>query len=217
VNGIHPTKDEPDFATAAQLYVNRTGCPTRPKAHRPPSRGELSFLECGSSLPLLRHELVLPKSAEWGICFFLGISLPQPVKSCPTQLRTFRTDSIGSFVRNDKKRVFPRPVQSCRMCLPCNPALAAEGFGSRFSCRLHGGVPVRTSQKPCQATALLNNHVWDKNQCYLRAKRSKSAIWRSISSRAASAADRMPWMRNLNSSAFDARESASSNVINSLV
>jgi formate hydrogenlyase subunit 6/NADH:ubiquinone oxidoreductase subunit I len=52
---------------------------------------------------------------------------------------------------------------------------------------------------------------------YLRAKRSKSAICRSISSRAASAAERMPWIRSLNSSAFDARESASSNVINSLV
>ena len=26
VNCIHPTKDEPDFATAAQLYVNPTEC-----------------------------------------------------------------------------------------------------------------------------------------------------------------------------------------------
>jgi ferredoxin len=26
VNGIHPTKDEQDFATAAQLYVNPTEC-----------------------------------------------------------------------------------------------------------------------------------------------------------------------------------------------
>ena len=120
-------------------------------------------------------------------------------------------------VWNDKRRVFPQPVQSCHMCLPCNPALAAEGFGRWFPQTPCLRAPARRSQNWCQATALLNNHVWDKNQCYLRAKRSKSAIWRSISSRAASAADRMPWMRNLNSSAFDARESASSNVINSLV
>ena len=120
-------------------------------------------------------------------------------------------------VWNDKRRVFPQPVQSCHMCLPCNPALAAEDFGSWFSHRLHCRVLVRAWEKRRQPTALHNNHVWGKNQRYLRAKRSKSAIWRSISSRAASAADRMPWMRNLNSSAFDARESASSNVINSLV
>src|SRR6266568_3499238 len=45
---------------------------------------------------------------------------------------------------------------------------------------------------------------------YLREKRSKSAIWRSISSRAASEAERMPWMRSLNSSALEARSKASS-------
>ena len=104
-NCIHPTKDEPDFATAAQLYVNPTECIdrvvlatrsarlprfsiwrncqrncrnlfkrkpltltkrclTRPKAHRPPSRGELSFLECGSS-PLLRND---PAKRPDGVC-----------------------------------------------------------------------------------------------------------------------------------------------------
>jgi hypothetical protein len=101
-NCIHPTKDEPDFATAAQLYVNRRnvsivwrghpGLPdyldfqsggiaaelqefvqkkavyfnetSRPKAHRPPSRGELSFLECGSSPPLLRD----PAKRPDGVC-----------------------------------------------------------------------------------------------------------------------------------------------------
>jgi hypothetical protein len=51
---------------------------------------------------------------------------------------------------------------------------------------------------------------------YLRAKRSKSAIWRSISSRAESAAERIPWMRSLNSSALEARARASSRVIESL-
>src|SRR5215469_7622462 len=51
---------------------------------------------------------------------------------------------------------------------------------------------------------------------YLRAKRSKSAIWRSISSRAASEAERMPWMRSLNSSAFEARARASSMVMSCL-
>jgi ferredoxin len=105
-NCIHPTKDEPDFATAAQLYVNPTECIdcvvrasrsarlprfsiwrncrrncrnlfkrkpltltkrclTRPKAHRPPSRGELSFLECGSSPPLLRND---PAKRPDGVC-----------------------------------------------------------------------------------------------------------------------------------------------------
>jgi hypothetical protein len=95
VNCIHPTKDEPDFATAAQLYVSivvrasasaqaprfsisrncrrnckslferalltsTKRCPTREKAHRPRSRGELSFLECSISLPLLPNEAFLP-------------------------------------------------------------------------------------------------------------------------------------------------------------
>src|SRR5215813_13847747 len=48
---------------------------------------------------------------------------------------------------------------------------------------------------------------------YLRAKRSKSAIWRSISSRAESEAERMPWMRRRNSSGFEARFRASSRVM----
>ena len=89
-------------------------------------------------------------------------------------------------VRNDKRRAFSVP-QTC-------PAIGftAEGFGSWFSHRLHCGVPVRTSQKRCQPTALHNNHVWGKNQRYLRAKRSKSAICEAISSRAASAAERIP-------------------------
>jgi hypothetical protein len=52
---------------------------------------------------------------------------------------------------------------------------------------------------------------------YLRAKRSKSAIWRSISSRAESEAERMPWMRRLNSSGLEERESASSRVMSCLV
>ncbi len=56
-----------------------------------------------------------------------------------------------------------------------------------------------------------------KAESYLRAKRSKSAIWRSISSRAASEAERMPWMRSLNSSALDARARASSRVMSCLV
>src|ERR1700674_846592 len=45
---------------------------------------------------------------------------------------------------------------------------------------------------------------------YLRAKRSKSAICEAISSRAESPAERMPWMRSLNSSGFEARARASS-------
>ncbi len=48
---------------------------------------------------------------------------------------------------------------------------------------------------------------------YFLAKRSKSAIWRSISSRAESDAERMPWMRSLNSSALEARARASSRVM----
>ena len=52
---------------------------------------------------------------------------------------------------------------------------------------------------------------------YLRAKRSKSAICEAISSRAASEAERMPWMRSLNSSALDARARASSSVMSCLV
>src|SRR5690348_10517393 len=52
---------------------------------------------------------------------------------------------------------------------------------------------------------------------YLRAKRSKSAIWRSISSRAASAAERMPCVRSWNSSGFEERKRASSRVISCLV
>ena len=35
VNCIHPTKDEPDFATAAQLYVNPTEC-----------------IDCGACIPV---------------------------------------------------------------------------------------------------------------------------------------------------------------------
>ena len=91
-NCIHPSKDEPDFATAAQLYVNPTECidcvvrasrsarlprfsiwrncrrnyrNSRPKAHRQPSRGELSFLECGSSPALLRND---PAKRPDGVC-----------------------------------------------------------------------------------------------------------------------------------------------------
>ena len=67
-----------------------------------------------------------------------------------------------------------------------NTALAAEGVGSRIYTGFTS-LPARASQKRWQATAL-HNHV----SGYLRAKRSKSAIWRSISSRAASAAERMP-------------------------
>jgi hypothetical protein len=52
---------------------------------------------------------------------------------------------------------------------------------------------------------------------YFRAKRSKSAIWRSISSRAESAAERIPWMRSWNSSGFVERRSASSRVMSCLV
>src|SRR6266567_106782 len=52
---------------------------------------------------------------------------------------------------------------------------------------------------------------------YLRAKRSKSAIWRSISSRAVSEAERTPCTRSLNSSGFDARNRASSMVMSCLV
>src|SRR5712671_6237002 len=51
----------------------------------------------------------------------------------------------------------------------------------------------------------------------LRAKRSKSAIWRSISSRAESEAERMPWMRSLNSSGLEERAKASSRVMSCLV
>src|SRR6266436_9228295 len=51
---------------------------------------------------------------------------------------------------------------------------------------------------------------------YFRAKRSKSAIWRSISSRAESEAERIPWMRSLNSSALEARARASSRVMSCL-
>ena len=47
---------------------------------------------------------------------------------------------------------------------------------------------------------------------YFREKRSKSAICEAISSRAESPAERMPWMRSLNSSAFEARARASSSV-----
>src|SRR5579859_4208290 len=57
----------------------------------------------------------------------------------------------------------------------------------------------------------------DDSMRYLRAKRSKSAIWRSISSRAESAAERMPWMRSWNSSGFVERSSASSRVMSCLV
>src|ERR1700730_10771215 len=52
---------------------------------------------------------------------------------------------------------------------------------------------------------------------YLRAKRSKSAIWRSISSRAESEAERMPWMRSLNSSGLEERDKASSSVMSCLL
>jgi len=52
---------------------------------------------------------------------------------------------------------------------------------------------------------------------YLRAKRSKSAIWRSISSRAESEAERMPWMRSLNSSGLEERDKASSIVMSCLL
>src|SRR6476620_8535552 len=52
---------------------------------------------------------------------------------------------------------------------------------------------------------------------YFRAKRSKSAIWRSISSRAESEAERMPWMRRRNSSGLEARLRASSRVMSCLV
>src|SRR5437016_6959582 len=52
---------------------------------------------------------------------------------------------------------------------------------------------------------------------YLRAKRSKSAICRSISSRAESEAERMPWMRSLNSSGLEERDKASSRVTNCLL
>jgi len=51
---------------------------------------------------------------------------------------------------------------------------------------------------------------------YFLAKRSKSAIWRSISSRAESEAERIPWMRSLNSSALEARARASSRVMSCL-
>lgn len=52
---------------------------------------------------------------------------------------------------------------------------------------------------------------------YLRAKRSKSAICFSISSRALSEAERTPWMRRRNSSGLEERERASSSVISCLV
>ena len=113
-NCIHPTKDEPDFATAAQLYVNPTECIdrvvlatrsarlprfsiwrncrrncrnlfkrkpltltkrclTRPKAHRPPSRGELSFLECvageGTTSPAEESQFVVNPSQARDLLF----------------------------------------------------------------------------------------------------------------------------------------------------
>src|SRR5208283_1089970 len=62
-----------------------------------------------------------------------------------------------------------------------------------------------------------NLSPWLTSEDYLRANLSTSTICRSISSRAASEAERIPWMRSLNSSGLDARDSASSSVISSLL
>jgi ferredoxin len=51
-----------EFVQKKAAYFNET---SRPKAHRPPSRGELSFLECGSSPPLLRND---PAKRPNGVC-----------------------------------------------------------------------------------------------------------------------------------------------------
>ena len=61
------------------------------------------------------------------------------------------------------------------------------------------------------------HRIWRYCANYLRAKRSKSAIWRSISSRAESEAERTPWMRRRNSSGLEERERASSRVMSCLV
>jgi ferredoxin len=53
-----------EFVQKNAAYFNER-CLTRTKAHRPPSRGELSFLECGSSPPLLRND---PAKRPVGVC-----------------------------------------------------------------------------------------------------------------------------------------------------
>ena len=200
-NCIHPTKDEPDFATAAQLYVNPTECiDCVVRASRSARLPRFSiWRNCRRNCRNLfkRKPLTLTKRPArkltarpvavsfpfWSAAArrrFYAMTLPNdPMESVRkvrsrgghdfsgggVTIRCHPEPSAGSAFRkmprkkkiphsadsvwNDKRRVFPQPVQSCHMCLPCNPALAAEDFGSWFSHRLHGGAPARRSQKRC--------------------------------------------------------------------
>src|SRR5271166_3910083 len=114
------------------------------------------------------------------------------------------------------------------VCCPCDgewyptdDSLRGRGNRAKALASHHSALARPRACRRQAAVQKFNRKRGDKGEDvlprYLRAKRSKSAIWRSISSRAASAAERIPWMRSLNSSALDARERASSRVINSLV
>ena len=98
----------------------------------------------------------------------------------------------------------PATPRTRRRCHNEEPA-AAGNEGSAFRLGVLAGfqgVPQRRGDA-----------AGGKSQPYRRAMRSYSFMVRSISSRAASAAERMPWTRRRKSSGLEARSKASSKVM----